>query len=371
MPFVQAKCTNCGANLEIDNSRDAYICPYCNTPFVVEKAINNYNTYHQNYITNNVNADTVILQNTKDFEIKAGVLISYNGESPDVVIPEGPYAIGSNCFKFMGIRSVIIPEGITEIGYQAFAICKKLKMVKLPNTLIEISDSAFEGCESLETIVLPKTLKIIKSRAFEGCKTLKTVNFPSSLNRIDSYAFNDTALDNTSISSHTQISPDAFENTPYRKRQEVEKKKELERLEEEKRISEENKKRIEEEKILQQTKWFEDGLCPFCGGEYRGALEKKCKLCGKYKGTHPLQSEKSDVFWNRMSKIGIITVGGIIGGVIGLFAAFVGAILLAFISLGGILFDFIGIISSTKYLLIFIGIGALCGMCGFASMIDK
>lgn len=40
MPFVQAKCTNCGANLEVDNSRDAAICPYCHTPYVVEKAIN-------------------------------------------------------------------------------------------------------------------------------------------------------------------------------------------------------------------------------------------------------------------------------------------------------------------------------------------
>lgn len=44
MPLVQVKCTNCGANLEIDNTLDAAVCPYCNVPFVVEKAINNYNT---------------------------------------------------------------------------------------------------------------------------------------------------------------------------------------------------------------------------------------------------------------------------------------------------------------------------------------
>ena len=43
MPLVQVKCTNCGANLEIDNTLDAAVCPYCNVPFVVEKAINNYN----------------------------------------------------------------------------------------------------------------------------------------------------------------------------------------------------------------------------------------------------------------------------------------------------------------------------------------
>ena len=43
MPLVNAKCTNCGANLEVDNAQDAAICKFCGSAFVVEKAINNYN----------------------------------------------------------------------------------------------------------------------------------------------------------------------------------------------------------------------------------------------------------------------------------------------------------------------------------------
>lgn len=42
MPLVKAVCTSCGAPLEVDNCLDAAICPYCNTPYVVEKAINIY-----------------------------------------------------------------------------------------------------------------------------------------------------------------------------------------------------------------------------------------------------------------------------------------------------------------------------------------
>ena len=49
MPFVPAKCTQCGANIEVDPSKDAGICKYCGTAFVTEKAINNYNVN----ITNN------------------------------------------------------------------------------------------------------------------------------------------------------------------------------------------------------------------------------------------------------------------------------------------------------------------------------
>lgn len=54
MPFVQAKCENCGGVLQVDSNKKAAICPYCNTPYVVQDAINHY-------ITNigNLHADVV------------------------------------------------------------------------------------------------------------------------------------------------------------------------------------------------------------------------------------------------------------------------------------------------------------------------
>ena len=39
MGFVAAKCTECGANIEVDETKDAGICEYCGTAFVTEKAI--------------------------------------------------------------------------------------------------------------------------------------------------------------------------------------------------------------------------------------------------------------------------------------------------------------------------------------------
>ena len=42
MPLVSAKCTNCGGILEVDKSNEAAVCKYCGTPFIIEKAINNY-----------------------------------------------------------------------------------------------------------------------------------------------------------------------------------------------------------------------------------------------------------------------------------------------------------------------------------------
>ena len=54
MKLVSAKCPNCSANIEVDPTKDAGICNYCQTAFITEKAINpiNYNVGHNNITQN-------------------------------------------------------------------------------------------------------------------------------------------------------------------------------------------------------------------------------------------------------------------------------------------------------------------------------
>ena len=52
MPLVNAQCTNCGGFLEVESTKDAAICPHCGTPYIVEKAINNYSINNTNIIQN-------------------------------------------------------------------------------------------------------------------------------------------------------------------------------------------------------------------------------------------------------------------------------------------------------------------------------
>ncbi|MDE6797376.1 MAG: leucine-rich repeat domain-containing protein, partial [Ruminococcus sp.] len=124
MPFVEAKCPNCRAVLSVDNTKNSWICNYCNTPFIVEKAINNYNI--KNY--NNITANTVNVYGGKesDFVIKGGVLKEYIGES----------------------RDVVIPNSVEEIGGNAFQACNCLKSVTISNGVKSIK-RAFKGCTSL------------------------------------------------------------------------------------------------------------------------------------------------------------------------------------------------------------------------------
>lgn len=53
MKLVPAKCPFCGGTIQVDPEKEAAVCEYCKQPFIVEKAITNYNTT----IINNPNFD--------------------------------------------------------------------------------------------------------------------------------------------------------------------------------------------------------------------------------------------------------------------------------------------------------------------------
>ena len=78
-------------------------------------------------------------------------------------------SIGLDAFKMSGLTSIIIPEGVTSIGEQAFASCKSLEYIKLPSTLTTIGRWAFTECGKLKSIVLPASMTRIDSYAFNYC----------------------------------------------------------------------------------------------------------------------------------------------------------------------------------------------------------
>lgn len=66
MPLVKAQCVNCNAPLEVDNSKEAAICPHCGTPYIVEKAIHQFNTQNNTIINNPTFLTNSEIQNRLD-----------------------------------------------------------------------------------------------------------------------------------------------------------------------------------------------------------------------------------------------------------------------------------------------------------------
>ena len=104
----------------------------------------------------------------KDFVIEHGVLTKYEGAGGGVVIPEGVTEIGRNAFyRCMSLKSVTIPEGVKKIGASAFEFCEYLESVSIPEGVTEIGEGAFNNCGSLKTISIPEGVAEIGEGAFE------------------------------------------------------------------------------------------------------------------------------------------------------------------------------------------------------------
>lgn len=89
-----------------------------------------------------------------EFKIRENVLYAYYGTEKNVVIPNGVQRIYEKAFRFSDIESVVIPETVETIEYEAFQFCKNLVRVEIPKSVNFISVTAFEFCNKLETIII-------------------------------------------------------------------------------------------------------------------------------------------------------------------------------------------------------------------------
>lgn len=51
MALVAAKCTQCGASIEVDDGKETGKCPHCGTTFVTQQVVNNYHIHITQNIT--------------------------------------------------------------------------------------------------------------------------------------------------------------------------------------------------------------------------------------------------------------------------------------------------------------------------------
>ena len=187
MPFVAAKCKQCGHNMQVDESLEKGFCPACGTPYVKEEIINYYNTYNtNNYQIEHADVVNYYGSSNSDFVIRGGVLEKYNGASVNVVIPDGVIVIkGGNvrghfnegAFAELRIRSVRIPESVIKIESLAFVSCENLTDIFLSNNINYIGDGAFSGCKSLVKIIIPASVEALGQYVFENCTSLSDVTF--------------------------------------------------------------------------------------------------------------------------------------------------------------------------------------------------
>ncbi len=129
------------------------------------------------------------------------------------VIADGVTSIGYKAFDdCTSLTSVTIPDSVTSIGYKAFDDCTSLTSVTIPDSVTSIGDSAFSGCTSLTSVTIPDSVTSIGDSAFSGCTSLTSVTIPDSVTSIGDWAFSYcTSLTSVTLpDSVTRIGERAF-----------------------------------------------------------------------------------------------------------------------------------------------------------------
>ena len=114
---------------------------------------------------------------------------TYQGLPVVEIADDGFYVKGQSANRIT--TQIIIEEGITKIGKQAFIYYSSLTDLQLPTTLKHIDNAAFQSAIALRTVHLPKGLQIIGEGAF-GSGRLESVTIPNTVIEIGGGAFDQT-----------------------------------------------------------------------------------------------------------------------------------------------------------------------------------
>ena len=105
------------------------------------------------------------------------------------VMPTNKQAASMNFLNYKAtIKSVVIEEGVTTVGYGIFNGWTALSSVSLPSTLTTIDGESFRGCTALKAIDIPDSVTTLGYGAFWGAG-LESVVIPESVTSIKNYVF--------------------------------------------------------------------------------------------------------------------------------------------------------------------------------------
>ncbi len=180
-----------------------------------------YEIFHEYFTYSSDHTAITGLSDTyKNLEVKPETLIipSTDGEGNKITTISGTSGMIEIVFPFEDLESsnIIIEEGITTIGREAFASCVSITSVTIPSTItaweptVDASlsgyNNAFSDCDYLSNITLAEGLTTLGDYAFNNCTSLTSVTIPSSVSSFGTHIFNGcTNLESISLTSSENL----------------------------------------------------------------------------------------------------------------------------------------------------------------------
>jgi hypothetical protein len=124
----------------------------------------------------------------------------------EVTIPQSVTRIGNGAFAYcQSLSAVDIPAGVTSIEAEAFKACYSLADISIPIAMTTIAEYTFQDCGNIKTVTIPDNITTIGAGAFHGCRKIKTVTIPDNVTTIGAGAFGSLALESVTIGSGVTV----------------------------------------------------------------------------------------------------------------------------------------------------------------------
>lgn len=121
-------------------------------------------------------SDVEAVASTSDFQMDGSKLLRYSGTAEVVSIPDGVKEIGEEAFAGNDhLIKVTIGGDVERIGYRAFADCDNLRTIQVDAQIEEIETAAFSNNKQLRNVSLGAGVKDLGSGVFAGCSNLSTL----------------------------------------------------------------------------------------------------------------------------------------------------------------------------------------------------
>ena len=126
-----------------------------------------------------------------EFEIQNNVLVKYNGTATRVAVPEGVVNVGKEAFaNNPSIQYVTLPNSLYGLGKDCFLNCTNLREVNIPGNVQVVRFDWFAGCTNLDRLVIQHGVKTLHFGIKLGQFCAKQIEIPDTLTDLRMFTIN-------------------------------------------------------------------------------------------------------------------------------------------------------------------------------------